>query len=386
MNISALSCLLGKHFFVSFASIKYLAEIVFALIQTRDVNLTGIATCLNGNASNKSRYRSLQRFVADLNLCYMRLAKLLLDIMGAGDSKKWLIAIDRTNWKFGSLDINIFMLSVCWKTVAIPLIWIMLDKAGTSNTAERKDLISLFIEWFGSHRIEGLIGDREFIGDKWMQYLDDMGIPFYLRIKAGMQIANSKGAFRTSNHLVHGLKAGSYTTLKGTRRLGQKRKGPELYISAFRRLDGELVIIATNDNVAAAADIYKRRWEIETLFACLKTRGFNLENTHLIHLERIRTLVALVAIAFVIGYKIGLWLNDKIPIKLKKHGYKAQSFFRYGLDYIRAILLRRGGENGGGNESRGGGGNSVKLLEVLGILNEPPQSIFNADRERLMTC
>jgi len=377
MNMSALSCILSKHFFGSFARVNRLSEIIFALVQTRDVNLTGIATCLQGNASNKSRYRFLQRFVADLNFCYMRLAKFLLEVMEVDKSEKWLIAIDRTNWKFGSFNINIFMLSICWKNIAIPLIWTMLDKDGTSNTEERKDLISLFIKWFGSHRIAGLIGDREFIGDTWMKWLDDMKIPFYLRIKDGMQIANSRGAFRTSNHLTRSILPGHARTLKGARKLGQKRAGPEVYISALRRIDGELVIIATNDKPELAADTYKRRWEIETLFGCMKTRGFNLENTHLIHLERIRTLVALVAIAFVIGYKIGLWLNDKKPIKLKKHGYKEQSFFRYGLDYIRAILFNCS------NDTR-----NARLIEILEVLSKPPKLpkpyFTGNNRERLM--
>lgn len=379
MNISALSCLLSKHFFISFASINRLAEIIFALIQTRDVNLTGIATALGGNANNKSRYRALQRFVADLSFCYTHLAKLLLEVMEIDKSQKWLVAIDRTNWKFGSFNINIFMLSICYKTIAIPLIWTMLDKDGTSNTQERKDLLSLFIEWFGSHRIAGLIGDREFIGDSWMKWLDDMKIPFYLRIKDSMQIANSRGAFRTSNHLVHSILPGQVRTLKGVRKLGQKRIGPEVYISALRRMNGELVIIATNDKPELAADIYKRRWEIETLFGCMKTRGFNLENTHLIHLERIRTLVALVAIAFVIGYKTGLWLNDKKPIKLKKHGYKEQSFFRYGLDYIRAILFNR-------NDLVRNTG-LIEILEVLSKPPKPPNTDLNEDnRRRLIEC
>ncbi|WP_410520711.1 transposase [Candidatus Tisiphia endosymbiont of Dioctria rufipes] len=49
------------------------------------------------------------------------------------------------------------------------------------------------------------------------------------------------------------------------------------YVNQFRKRS----IIATNDNPYQALDIYKRRWEIENLFACLKTRGFNFENTHL---------------------------------------------------------------------------------------------------------
>lgn len=344
-----------------------MAKIIFALIQTRDVNLAGIATCLVGGASTKSHYRTLQRLVVNLNICYMSLAKLLLDIMGVTWDTKWLIAIDRTNWKFGSKNINIFMLSVCWQTVAIPLIWTMLDKAGTSNTDERKELISLFIKWFGVDRIEGLVGDREFIGDEWMQYLDDMGIPFYFRIKECMQIANSRGNFRTCNQLLRDLKPGSSLILKHPRRLGFARKGPIVYISALKGQDGELVIIATNGDVSVAAAYYKRRWEIEALFGCLKTRGFNLENTHLVHLERIQKLVALVSIAFVVAYKVGLWRHCIKPITLKNHGYKSISFFKYGLDYIRSVLFKEGVTT------------SEKVKEALEFLSKPITRITDSD-------
>ena len=33
------------------------------------------------------------------------------------------------------------------------------------------------------------------------------------------------------------------------------------------------------------------------------------------------------------------WLHEQIPLKIKKHGRKAKSIFRYGLDYLRTILL-----------------------------------------------
>jgi len=35
-------------------------------------------------------------------------------------------------------------------------------------------------------------------------------------------------------------------------------------------------------------DDYKRRWEIEVLFQCLKSRGFNFEETHLKDEERLK--------------------------------------------------------------------------------------------------
>lgn len=59
-----------------------------------------------------------------------------------------VLVLDRTNWKFGSKNINILMLGVSYKNVAFPLMFKMLDKRGNSDTKERIDLIKKYIEWF----------------------------------------------------------------------------------------------------------------------------------------------------------------------------------------------------------------------------------------------
>ena len=76
------------------------------------------------------------------------------------------------------------------------------------------------------------------------------------------------------------------------------------------------------------------------LFSALKTTGFDLEATHLNQLQRLDTLLVLLMLALVWAHRVGEKLHDTIkPIKRKKHGHLAQSFFRYGLDYLRSILL-----------------------------------------------
>ncbi|KTD27492.1 putative Transposase (IS4 family) [Legionella maceachernii] len=77
----------------------------------------------------------------------------------------------------------------------------------------------------------------------------------------------------------------------------------------------------------------------QTLFSCLKSRGFNFEDTHVTKPERIAKLIALLAIGFCWAYKAGQWLHKQKPIKIMKHGRKAISFFRYGLDLIRDVAL-----------------------------------------------
>lgn len=72
----------------------------------------------------------------------------------------------------------------------------------------------------------------------------------------------------------------------------------------------------------------------------MKSSGFDIENTHLKDIDRIEKLLCLVMIAFVWCYKVGDYLDRNVkPIIIKKHGYRAKSVFKYGLEYISNILL-----------------------------------------------
>ncbi len=89
----------------------------------------------------------------------------------------------------------------------------------------------------------------------------------------------------------------------------------------------------------AALSDYAYRWGIETLFGCLKTRGFCLEATHLKDTERLKKLIALLTLAFCWAHQVGEWVVKQTSIKIKKHGRKARSIFCAGLDHLRQILL-----------------------------------------------
>ncbi|PPE03835.1 hypothetical protein [Holospora curviuscula] len=64
--------------------------------------------------------------------------------------EKWQISMDRTNWKWGQIDINILMVSVVCGTVAIPVVWKFLPKKGNLNLEERVEVVEKFIHIFGS--------------------------------------------------------------------------------------------------------------------------------------------------------------------------------------------------------------------------------------------
>ena len=115
--------------------------------------------------------------------------------------------------------------------------------------------------------------------------------------------------------------------------------GHTLYRVGTRACSGEHGLVITTQAPENALEDYKKRWETEGLFAAMKRRGFNLEDTHLTAPERVSRLVAVLTVALCWCYKVGVWLDQKNPIPIKKHQRRACSVVRLGLDTLRHLLL-----------------------------------------------
>ncbi len=68
-----------------------------------------------------------------------------------------------------------------------------------------------------------------------------------------------------------------------------------LWVSALRLSDDFLIVVSSGVAQQQAFEHDTRRWEIETLFGCLKSCGFNLKDTYLIDPLRISKWFALLA-------------------------------------------------------------------------------------------
>jgi hypothetical protein len=248
--------------------------------------------------------------------------------------KSAYLAMDRTNWKFGKKNINILLVSVVCSNYAIPIYWILLNKRGNSNHKERKLLFNGLLKIIDKSHIAGILADREFIGQKWFQYLFERELPFFVRIKKNLKVEAFKVQFKI-DVLFSGLKeSGQVKEFKNV-----LLSGIYVNLSATVNDKGELMVIATNTDSKEIIGTYLKRWKIETMFGFFKTKGFNFESTHLTDMEKISKMVILIGITYSWSIKIGEWKNSIEPIKVKKHRRKEISIFRYGLDCIREVIL-----------------------------------------------
>jgi len=330
-HINQLENILQSQFSWHKSRVKFMSMFITALIKVRTVNLTQLALSLNPSAQSISSYRRLQRFFAFFELDFNAIARFVVSLLPS--NLHFVLTLDRTNWKLGKVDINLLVLAISYKGIAFPVLWSFLPKRGNSNTLERIELLNRFIHLFGKKRIRCLTADREFIGDEWIAYLKKEQITFSIRVRANA-LANTRKGPRHIKTLFHHLKVNQYCSLSTPKRLYNQT----VRIAALRLTDDFLILI-TNHLPEKALESYKQRWQIETLFGALKSRGFDFEATHLTHPERVNKLLALLSISFCWAHLIGEWRQQIKPIKIKKHQRRAISIFRYGLDYLREILL-----------------------------------------------
>lgn len=333
-QISELETTLSHFFKWNKARLNCLVQILQALFCVRTVNLTQIAAAFKSDVKEESSYRRVCRFFTDFSFDLSSIVLLVLRLFPLED--KYLLVLDRTNWKWGKSPINILMLSVAYSGISIPLFWAVLDLEGNSCAKDRMDILKRVLARLGNDRIQALLADREFVGTEWFHFLITEKIPFVIRIKKNF-------ALKIEDHIT--VAAGQLR-----KHLGKKKVinhpvnlwGYSLVVSAERKKKArDQMIIVSNCAFESSLEMYRRRWEIETMFGCLKSRGFRMEDTHMTDPDKIEKLVFVLAIAFCWAYRMGDIRAQKVPIQVKTHGRKARSLFREGMNLIRRAIFRR---------------------------------------------
>ena len=128
-----------------------LVVIIVGLVSARTVNLSHIACQFPSGAKHASSYRRLQRFFQYVRLDNDWVGLMIVRLLH--QRGPWLLALDRTNWKVGSRDINTLMLALVTQQFRVPLMWVMLDKPGNSNTDEPVALMQCYLALHYTGRI-----------------------------------------------------------------------------------------------------------------------------------------------------------------------------------------------------------------------------------------
>jgi len=127
-----------------------------------------------------------------------------------------------------------------------------------------------------------------------------------------------------------------------------------------------LILVARGNEAEEAEglfDLYRRRWEIEILSAAFKSRGFDLETTHLTEADRIRKLLGVLALTYSWTRLIGIDQKKREGSpRICTNGYPEKSLF----------LLRTGSASRTGDELVSNAGRTQSLYSSTRV----PELIF----------
>ena len=327
------------------ARMTFMARFVLCSLQLTTTNLRRIAVSLKAGVEERSNYRRIRRFLADYDVDYGALSRLLVRLVP--QDPPYVLVLDRTEWHFGSTPVNVLMIGIAHRGIAFPIAWTALPKGGGSGSEEQIEVLEAALCALDASDVEALTADREFISVPWLKRLQAASIPFVIRLRSDRRLyLGEDGPSLSAKMYARGCPIGTSRalgsrTLEGT---GEAHVSVQILVrrigSDTAPLKDRFLVLATSGvDPERGPTLYRRRWEVETLFAALKSRGFDLEATHLTAPSRIRRLIGLLAIAFAWSHLVGeKRAEQQGPPPMKAHGRRNRSLFRYGLDRLQGIL------------------------------------------------
>lgn len=311
--------------------LKGISLFMAGVIKAKSVHLSQIAQRMNKRVVPESNLRRLHRLLDEVSLEPSEVLRFIQNEVSKEPSKpKLKLSLDRSEWSSAGQKNNILTLAVAYKNIALPLVVQDLDKAGCSNSAERRYILECLLESVAADRIEVLTADREFASAAFLGHLIQCKVNFALRITSDTLI--------TLDGYTQAARLWFHSTKRSSLKQAQVY-GVTVNICGKRLNNGDFLIIITNLEAEEGYHLYRERWRIESLFGILKSRGFNLEQSRLSCSEKLERLVMLLGLAILWALRIGELVIAKHPTRLMANGFPLFSLFRRGLDALRALLI-----------------------------------------------
>lgn len=251
--------------------------------------------------------------------------------------------LDGTEWSIGKFNLHCLVLAVDYQGIAVPIYFKIYKHKGVLSEKERIDFMKLANQ-FCQLTNSIIIADREFIGNKWFENFHDLSLNFVIRLRKGQYKNNLVGNISYLKLEKRALKKGKASSLVLINELTFR-----LWIvkNAIKNDKEPLVyILTTIINKRESPDLYRLRWKIETLFKHLKTNGYNLEDLRMINLDKIRLLLSVVSLAYIIAILIAFKNRKKVPVKKKRYkngtSFDVISIFKQGQSLLKQSFVTLG--------------------------------------------
>jgi hypothetical protein len=314
--------------------LKEICDAVACALYTQTVNTGKWIPVLPRDCNAKSKETAISRlWKSTLWEVFTLMTPLVREIIRLITSKgqTLILMMDQTQL---SGDRQCLMISLAFHWRALPVFWKVVESEGALGFSVQEEVLDEVYAMIprGIHVL--LMGDRFYGTKALIGWLQKAKWSYRIRIKGNTNFEHEGG-------LINGNYVGK---MEGKRALGATFVKSKITTNiGFLHEDGhkEPWIIVMDDIPTKAKILdYSIRWGIECLFLDLKSKGFDLESTHIRDVQRIEKMIAIIAVATFWAVSVGLStsLGHEERGTEKKRRRSKKSLFQLGLRALSCIF------------------------------------------------
>jgi len=314
-----------------------LAAMITGIVQSKSCALSTMATKISTETQVASVEKKFGRFIQNENVSYelMFLPFITTILQQLAQSGTLILAMDGsvTGRKCMTL-----MVSVIHNNRAIPIAWITVKgRKGHLSEDVHLELLDKVKPLIPEGTDVIFLGDGEFDGNRLQAAINnEENWKYVCRTAKNRLIYAEDDSYSLKEvHLVCGMCIDIQNV-----EVTADRYGPVLVIIWWGKEYKEPIYLVTNmDCAQEACRWYKCRFIIETFFSDQKSRGFNLQKSHLSSPKRVERLLIASCIAYIWIIYLGiLAIKNKVLPEIHRRGRCDLSLFQLGLRYLERIL------------------------------------------------
>lgn len=317
--------------------LNVLAAMMTGIVQSQNCQLEKIARKMPVKTQVESRIKSCTRFNqnehVDAELFYMPFIAPLIAHLAASSVVTLAMDGSETGYKCMTL-----MVSIIYRQRAIPIAWLTVTgNKGHLPEETHLSLLERVKPLFPKECTVVFLGDGEFDGQHLQQAIMDAGWEYVCRTAKNRIICDGEDIFSLSEI---GIACGDRIDLPHVG-FTHANFSVELVIVWWCKGYDDPIYLVTNMACAQeACHWYKRRFQIETFFSDQKSRGFNLQKSHLADPERIERFLIATCLAYVWIIYLGVKVRA-MPREMKMIHRSDRcdlSLFQLGIRYLEHLL------------------------------------------------
>lgn len=279
-------------------NLNTLAAMVSGIVGSKNTQLPLIVGKVPEEIKPTSVEKRIKRFIinekVDYGQYFMPYAQTLLKKLG---SKELVLAIDGSAVGRGCCTL---MINVIYKKRALPLAYtVVKGKKGHFPEETHIALANQVHDMLPDHAPKVIfLGDGEFDGTGLQETLNQWGWKYVFRASDNIKIFSGDEEFSV-DILGKYLPKGNYKGIKNVL-YTRKKYGPVMVVAWWGEDCQEPIYLVTNmTSTTKACKYYSKRFRIETFFSDQKSRGFNIDKSHLSDPDRVSRLLMAACLAYI---------------------------------------------------------------------------------------